>query len=126
MNLILAEDARNALVQVIASLVDAGGQPGRIELKTIGGQLLSVLKFQFPSAGDASGGQLQFKQIAEDAAARGSGTAELAQIRDSEGRIVFECDVSDAKGDGVIKLNSNVIAAGGPVRLTSFLLTAPK
>jgi hypothetical protein len=126
MKFILSEDARNASVHAIADLIDSGGGAGRIELMTFSGKILSVLKFSYPSAGPAVGGELQFKSIAEDHSARGDGKAELAQVRNSEGQLVFECDVTDMRGDGVIKLNSNVIAAGGPVRLTSFLLTAPK
>lgn len=126
MKISLSNDARNAMVDAVASLIDAGGKAGRIELSTETGALLSVLKFSYPAAGQAASGQLEFNQIFQDASARGSGIAEKAQILDSEGRLVFECDVSDVHGSGVVKLNSNDIRAGGPVFITSFKLSAPR
>lgn len=124
MKLSLSDAARNAMVEVVSKLIDAGGKAGRIELATKDGALLSVLRFSYPAAGDASNGILQFNPIMDDPAARGSGLATFANVTDSEGVVVFECDVTDPNGDGVIKLNSNEIAAGGPVRITSFKLSA--
>lgn len=126
MKLSLSDAGRNAMVEVIARLIDSGGKPGRIELSTSTGALLSVLKFSYPCAGDASKGELKFSPIQDDGSARGSGLAEVAHIIDADGGLVFECDVTDAKGDGVIKLNSNEIRAGGPVRIESFRLGTGK
>lgn len=126
MKISLSDDARNAMVQAVADMIDAGGKAGRIELSTESGALLSVLKFSYPAAGEASGGTLEFNQIFPDESARGSGVAQIASILDSNGTLVFECDVSDKNGDGFAKLNSNDIRAGGPVYITSFRLSAPK
>lgn len=125
MKLRLSEDARNGMVQVIADLIDSGGRAGRIELMAANGKLLSTLKFAFPSAESVHDGELMFKPIAEDPAAVQSGLAQLAHILSSGGSLILECDVTANVGDGVIRLNSNDIKAGGPVRITSFRLSVP-
>lgn len=126
MKLVLSEDARNAMVNTIADLIDAGGRAGRIELSASNGKVLSTLKFSYPCAGSPEDGELMFKPIAEDPAAAQSGFAQVAKVISSDGKLVLECDVTAQVGDGVIRLNSNDIKIGGPVRITSFRISAPE
>lgn len=126
MRLDLSADTRNAMVSAVAKMIDSGGKAGRIELCTSSGSLLSTLKFAYPCAETPQDGELMFRTISEDPAARQSGLAKVARVVNSDGWLVMECDVTAQVGDGVVRLNSNDIKAGGPVRLTSFRLSAPK
>jgi hypothetical protein len=117
----LSESAGNAMLDVLASMMDGGS----IELLTGDGTALAVLNLSNPAAQDASGGQLQFNEIAEEDAARGQGIVEIARIIASDGSKIFSCDVGDESSDAVIKLNTTKIYRGGPVRLKSFRLAMP-
>ena len=119
------EDARNCLVEVIGALIDAGDEPGRCELLDFQQRTLAVLKFSRPSAGTPRDGTLNFNRMEQDPAARASGLAVMARIVDGDGTEVFRCDVSDERGNGVIKLNSNQITAGGPIRIDTFSISYP-
>lgn len=121
----LAQVARNSIVDVIAALIDRARGSGRIELRSGDGRILAKLTFSKPCAADAANGTLKFYKIDEDPAATGSGLAVEARILDGDGREIFSCDVSGKDGNGVIKLNSNQIVAGGPVRIGEFTLTMP-
>lgn len=122
MMLRMSRDAQDALVQVIPALIDSGTGKGTIEIMTGSRTLLAKLSFSKPSANAPESGSISFKPIAEDSSARAGGKAAIARIQNSDGELVFECDVSDEKGDGVIRLNTTDIHAGGPVRITSFEL----
>lgn len=126
MKLGLSDEARNASLRSVSELIDAGGAAGRLELLDSSGKTLSVLRLSFPCASRPVQGVLQFNEIFDDPGARGTGLAEKAEFIDSDGSVVLTCDVSDERGDGIIKMNSNEIAAGGPVRIKSFRLSAPK
>ncbi len=125
MILTLSSVAQNELVRVIPALIDSGNGPGLIEILTESGTLLAKLTFSRPSANEPANGEISFKSIKEDSAARATGRAAKARIANSSGGLVFECDVTDEKGDGVIRLNTTSIYAGGPVRISSFILAMP-
>jgi hypothetical protein len=121
----LSENASDAVVQVIASLIDAGRGSGIIELLDRNARVLASLRFSRPSSAAPNNGVLKFLPINEDPSAKDSGLAVMARVLDDDRNLVFECDVSDKQGDGVIKLNTNQIVAGGPVRIGSFTLMMP-
>lgn len=125
MQINLSDAARNAMLDEVTSLIDGERGNGRIELLSSSGMVLASLEFSKPCAPDPANGSVRFNDIAEDVSARASGTAVQARIVDAAGGVVFECDVSDAKGDAVIRLNSNRIVAGGPVRIREFVLVMP-
>lgn len=127
MNLHVFENTQHALLQVIAALIDNGDGAGRIELLSADGRVLSVMRFSEPSAPEhPQQSTLTFGPISEDPSARASGRAVLGRILDGDGSQILECDVSDLNGDAVIKLSTNEIVAGGPVRISSFTLSYPR
>lgn len=121
----LAQITRNAIVDVIAGLIDNSRGNGRIELLTSDKRVLAKLGFSKPCAPDGANGTLRFYDIKEDPAASGQGKAAWARILDGDGREIFACDVSDKAGNGTIRLNTDQIVPGGPVRISEFILTMP-
>jgi hypothetical protein len=116
----LSEAASNAMLDVLAAMMDGG----RIELLD-NGKTLAVLKLSNPAARDAVGGELLFNKIAEEDAALAQGNALSARILSVDGGEVFSCDCGDENSDAVIKLNTTRIYRNGPVRLSSFRLVMP-
>jgi hypothetical protein len=125
MQINLSDDARNAMVGEVTTLIDGERGNGRIELLSSSGLVLASLQCSKPCAAPPINGAVTFNAIAEDPSAKASGTAVKARIVDAIGGVVFECDVSDSRGDAVIRLNSNRIVAGGPVRIREFVLVMP-
>ena len=125
MQINLSDEARNAMVGEVTTLIDGDDGNGRIELLSSSGMVLASLQCSKPCAQPPANGSVTFNAISEDPSAKASGTAVKARIVDAAGGVVFECDVSDSKGDAVIRLNSNRIVAGGPVRIREFVLVMP-
>lgn len=126
--------ARDAMLNAIRDLIDAGASGGTInvyngtqpatgETALAGNTLLATLTFSSTSAPNASGGVLTFNAITEDSVADATGTASFARIRDSNGVDVLDMDVGISSAS--IILNTVSIVAGGAVRMTSGTLTAP-
>lgn len=76
-----------------------------------------------PDVGTVTTNVLTFGTITQDASADNSGTATWARVKDGNGLAAFDVDVSDTGGNGAIKLNTTTIAAGGPIAVTSFVIT---
>jgi hypothetical protein len=117
----LSETAANAMLDVLADMMDGGS----IELRSESDRVLAVLKLSNPAAQEAVGGELEFNKITEEDAALAQGDATIGRILASDGSEVFSCDVGDENSDAVIKLNTTKIYRGGPVRLKSFRLVMP-
>jgi hypothetical protein len=117
----LSEQAGNAMLDLLATMMDGG----HIELLTGDGRILAVLKLSNPAAMAAVDGELEFNTIIEEDAALAQGTAEIARVVAANGDEVFSCDVGDEESEAVIKLNTTKIFRGGPVRLHSFRLAMP-
>ena len=75
--------------------------------------------------GTAADGALTFGAITSDSAADASGTATWARQRDGAGVARADWSVSNAAGDGVIKLNTTTIIAGGPIVISAMVVTMP-
>lgn len=117
----LSEETSNAMLDVLAGSMDGGS----IELLSVAGNVLAVLKLSNPAAEPAEGGQVILNTIKEEDAALARGQAATARILRSDGSEVFSCDVTDENGDGVIRLNTTSIFRGGPVRISRFTLAMP-
>ena len=126
--------ARNAQVNGIRDLIDAGAtggtvniyngtQPATGDAALSGNTLLATLTFSGTSAPNASGGVLTFNAITEDSSADATGMATFARLRDSNGVDVIDLDVGISGAS--INLNTVEIVAAGAVRLNSGTLTAP-
>lgn len=128
--------ARNAQLDAINTLLNAGSGPATIEIYSgtiptnadtaIGSQvLLAVLTCADPAAPSASASVLTFSSITGDSSANATGTATWARVKDSTGATVFDCSVTATGGGGVMTLNTTAIVSGSPVSITSGVLNAP-
>jgi hypothetical protein len=97
---------------------------GAIELLTGDGGVIATLQLSDPAAQTATGGELEFNEIAEGNAAL-TGQAASARVVASDGSEVFSCDVGTVDSDAVVKLGTTQISTGAPVRLSSFRLAMP-
>ncbi len=132
-NIRIAVAARNAMLDALLARMDLGAGPATLKVYSstqpadgdaaASGSLLATLTFSDPAAPASGGGIATFSAITEDSSADATGTAAWARIEDSSGTNVFDCDVGTT--DAVIVLNTTAIAAGGPVRITSFTITMP-
>ena len=130
------DELRNAQLDALRGLVDAlVGLPGRVKMYTgpmpasaqspLADQtLLATLNFNRPAAGHAQDGSLIFHPITQGVAPS-SGRVSWARIENGGGDPVFDCDVTAPGGGGVIEINTVDIAVGGPIKISSFILTAP-
>lgn len=125
---------RNAAMDAIRALIDAGSGPGKIKLYSgtqpangdaalSGNTLLGTLTLSDPSAPAASGGVLTFSAITQDSAADATATATWARFTDSADVSVLDVDAGTS-GTTLI-LNTASIVAGGPISITSATLTFP-
>lgn len=125
----LVTAGRNARLNVIRDLIDAGAGAGFLRVydgarPATGGAattLLAELTFSDPCAPAASGGVLTFSAITADASANASGTATWGRIVDSTGAFVADCSVGTAGAD--YNLSTVTITAGVQVSCTSGSLT---
>lgn len=133
-NLRVSAATGNAILDALRVLMDAGSGAATLKLYT-GTQpagpdtavstqtLLGTLTFTDPAAAAASSKTLTFSTITADSAADATGTATWARVTDSDGNAVFDCDVGTS--GATIILNSVSIASGGPISISSFVLTYP-
>lgn len=129
----LSTDLRNDRLDLIATAIDAGAGAGTLKLYTatqpatgaaITTQtLLATLTFADPCvAAPAAAGVLEFDAIVGDDAVA-DGTATWARAADSDATFVADFDVTVTGGSGAIKLNTVTLITGGPVTVTSAILT---
>lgn len=85
--------------------------------------LLATLTASDP-AGSVATRALTFGSVTQDSAADATGTASWARIADSDGVAVADIDVSSTGGSGFLQLNTTSIVIGGPVLISSFIITA--
>lgn len=124
---------RSAIADLWISYFDAGAGPAIIEFFTgaiptaLGDALTDQVKLGTLTCSDPAAtqtaGVITFGAITQDSAADASGTAAWAYIKDSTGAIVNAVDVTNAAGDGFIKVNTTTVVAGGPIAITSLTLT---
>jgi hypothetical protein len=133
-NIRLPAATRNALAQKIQELIDAGAGPGILRIydgtqpASGGGAittqvLLGTLTFSDPSAPAAAAGVLTFSVITQDTAADATSTATWARILDSNGVVVFDCDVNTS--GATLNFNTVAFVTGGPIQISSFTITMP-
>lgn len=84
--------------------------------------LLAELALSATAAPAASGGQLTFSTISDDASANATGTATWFRVTTSGGAAVIDGDVGTSGSD--LNFNSTSITSGGTVSVTSFVITA--
>lgn len=124
---------RSAIADLWISFFDAGGGPAIIEFYTapipenLGDALTTQVKLGTLTCSDPAAtqtaGVVTFDTITQDSGADAGGTAAWAYIKDGSGAIVNLVDVSNAAGDGLIKLNTTTVVAGGPILINSLEFT---
>lgn len=129
----LSTNAANAVLSALLAQLDAGSGPATIKIYSgtmpatpntaISSQvLLGTLTCSDPS-GSVAAKTLTFSTISDDISADADGTATWARLADSTGAAVIDVDVTSTAGSGTIKLNTVAIRAGGPIKITSFVIT---
>lgn len=128
-----SDAARNAALNSIRNLIDAGAAGGKMKVYSgsrptnantaIGSQvLLGTLTFSSTSAPDASAGVLTFSAITEDPSADASGTIGWARITDSDDNVVMDV-TAGTSGSVVLTFNTLVVVALGPIQCSAFTIT---
>lgn len=118
--------AKNARLNAVATVIDAGSGPGILQIGTAGmATVLATITLNDPCAASASGGVLTFSGFAKSATAVATGTAAAARIRDSNGSDVVTGLVVGVSGSGAdIILDSVGIDTNETVTLNSATITA--
>jgi hypothetical protein len=75
--------------------------------------------------GTESGGTLTFSAITQDSSADHDGTAAWVRIKDSDGVVVCDLDVSVVGGSGYVQMVTTTVTAGAPIAFTSFTIALP-
>ncbi len=125
--------ANKALTQYKDDL-DAGSGPGTAKIYSgtmpatpetaATGTLLAELVLAKP-CGVVAGKKLTFSAITQDLEANNTGYAGYVRLADSDGNVIIDGDVSGTGGTGVLKLNTTIVTALGPVFINSFELSIP-
>ena len=120
------------LCDAIIARLDGGSGPAEFRFYTgtiaatpgtaIGAQVLLGTAVCSDPCATHSGGVITFSTITEDASTDADGTAVWVRLCDSDGNGVIDGDVTNAAGDGFVKLNTTTIVAGGPLRVSSAVL----
>ena len=125
--------ANKALTQYKDDL-DAGSGPGTAKIYSgtmpatpetaATGTLLAELVLAKP-CGVVADKKQTFSAITQDLEANNTGVASHVRLADSDGNVVIDGDVSGTGGTGVLKLNTTIVTALGPVFINSFELSIP-
>jgi hypothetical protein len=132
----LATPSQNAAANAIVDLIDAGAGAGTIEVydgvlptnanTAISTQnLLATLTFADPAFGDATGGVVTAGAITSDSSIDQTGTAAWARIKDSDGNVVADVDVTETGGGGTVELNTTSLVIAGELSIISMTFTMP-
>jgi hypothetical protein len=121
----LATTARNAAVDAVVDLVDAGAGAGKLIFATSGDVTVAALTFSdpaFSAAGSATAGVATAAAITSDTNAAG-GTIAKCRIQDSAPATVMAVTVGTSGQE--INLSSLAIGAGDTVAVSSLTVTMP-
>lgn len=128
----LATSTRTAIAAALLADFDAGAtactikfytgaQPANVATAATG-TLLGTLTCSDP-LGTAAAGALTFGAITQDSAADASGTVGYARLFDGDGNAKGDYSVGIAGSGADIILNTLTIVAGGPILISSFVIT---
>lgn len=124
--------SRNAMLAALIADLDLGSGPSILEFYTgtlvaPGGSLGAQVKLGTVTCSDPTAtvdaGVATFGTITQDDMADNGGTAAWAMHKASDGTHINSYDVTDEAGNGIIKLNTVEIIAGGPIQVASFVIT---
>lgn len=133
MLLTIDEDSAQALAVAWLALLAAGAGDKTIAFYTgtkpaspsvaITTQTLLGTLVSDPDVGTATDGVITFAAITADPTADAGGTVTWARFYDGDDVARLDVDVTNNAGTGVIKVNTTTIVAGGPIQITSMVLT---
>ena len=135
--LAFAPTVSSSVLTQIRDAIDAGDSAGVVDVyantrptdasTAVGSQtLLGTLTFSDP-CGTVSGNTLTMSAITQDSAADATGTATWARISSVNSSVkttVMDIDITATGGGGTMQMNTTSIVAGGPILISSFVLTA--
>lgn len=129
----ISDLARNAAVNAVTALIDAGSPPGHLYIRTgsaptnttdsDSGTLLATLALSSTSFGAASSGTATANSITSDTNAANTGTAGHFRIKNAAGTTIIQGSCGTSGAD--INFDSVSIVAGGTVAISSLTLTQP-
>lgn len=130
----LSDAAADAVLTQVLTKLDAGTGAATIKLYTgtkpakpdvaVSTQtLLGTLTCSDP-AGAVSARALTFSAITQDSSADATGVATWARFADSAGVAVIDVDVGTTSSSAFLKMNSTNVVAGGPISISSCVITA--
>lgn len=129
----LTATVRTALADALLAAFDGGDGPCVLRFydgsqpagpgTAVGAQVLLGSVVCADPVGTTASGVLTFDAMTQDDAADATGTATWARLVDGDGNAVADFDVSDTGGTGAIKLNTVSIVVGGPIVVSSFVIT---
>lgn len=130
----LAASVRSAMAEAMIAEFDMGAGPATAQFYTgsmpasLGAvttqTLLGTLTCSDPCA-TQSEGVITFSAITQDSAADAGGEASWVRILDGAGAAKADLDVTNNAGTGAVKLNTTTVVAGGPIQLSSLIITMP-
>ena len=127
----------SSILTQIRNAIDAGDSAGVVDVyantrptdaaTAVGSQtLLGTLTFSDP-CGTVSGNTLTMSAITQDSAADATGTATWARISSVNSSVkttVMDIDITATGGGGTMQMNTTNIIVGGPILISSFVMTA--
>jgi hypothetical protein len=135
MGLRLATATRNAMVQVIRDLLDAGAaakievytgaQPTNPNTAVGGATLLGTFTLADPSFGSASTGVITVQGTPLTTTGVADGTAGWFRASDSASNAVFDGTVTATGGGGTIEMATTTVSTGLELRITGGTITMP-
>lgn len=116
--------AKNARLDAVAALIDAGASPGKLKIRDSGNVVLATLTLADPCAAAAALGVLtfDFDPDISDTSADATGTANNAIFTDSADTTVISGLTVGTSGSD-INLDSVSITAGQTVTITTAAIT---
>ena len=134
MSLSFSNTARNAMVDALTALLNAGAGPGTIAIRsgtrptlpsdTATGTLLQTTTCADPAFGASASGVGALTDPASVNAVA-SGTASWFRAFDSNGVAYFDGSVTATGGGGDLTLTTTTIVSGQPVDITGGTITMP-
>lgn len=136
MALALATATRNALINALTALIDAGAGAGTIKVYTgaspgpnaaVTGTLLATFTLNDPAFGAGAAGVATMDNTpVPTATGLAAGTAGYFRLEDSVGTDILDGSVTATGGGGDIELNTTTISVGLALEITNGTLTQPQ
>jgi hypothetical protein len=117
----LSSASRSAACDAVVDKCDQGTGAGKLKIRTSGAALLVSIPLSDPAFGAASTGVATANGLPLSAAASGSGTADNAEVTDSDDTVLWSGTLA-AMG---LTLDNTSIASGQTVTISSWTHTQP-